>query len=62
MDLVNVQKAAEALGCSKSFLYRQAAAGHLPVFRVGRGMRFDLLELREALRSRMQKDKDIRSA
>ncbi len=50
--LLTATQCATALGLPKSSLYRMVRAG-LPVFRIGqrgRGLRFDLAEVREALR------------
>jgi predicted DNA-binding transcriptional regulator AlpA len=51
--LLNATQCAIALGLPKSSLYRMVRAG-LPAFRIGqrgRGLRFDLTEVREALRA-----------
>jgi len=45
--VLTVAEAADLLKCSKSFVYREAAAGRLPVYRLGTDLRFvrdDLLE------------------
>lgn len=50
--LLNATQCAMALGLPKSSLYRMVRAG-LPAFRIGqrgRGLRFDLCEVREALK------------
>lgn len=51
--LLNATQCAIALGIPKNSLYRMVRAG-LPAFRIGqqgRGLRFDLAEVREALRT-----------
>ncbi|MDK2744625.1 MAG: helix-turn-helix domain-containing protein [Nitrospira sp. BO4] len=51
--LLNATQCAIALGIPKSSLYRMVQEG-LPAFRIGqhgRGLRFDLAEVREALRN-----------
>ena len=45
-NLLNVKQAAQALGCSKHFLYRKVETGQVPVYRLGRAVRFDPEELR----------------
>lgn len=50
--LLNATQCATALGVPKSSLYRMVRVG-LPAFRIGqhgRGLRFDLAEVRQALR------------
>ena len=51
--LVSVDEAARQLGMPKSSLYRLAACGHVPCYKAGpklTGRRFDVSEIREALR------------
>lgn len=45
-DLVKVEEAAKALGFSKPYLYKSAAAGAIPCHRAGRAIRFDVDEVR----------------
>ena len=45
-NLLNVSQAAQVLGCSKHFLYRKAETGQVPVYRLGKALRFDPDELR----------------
>lgn len=52
-SLVSVDEAAWQLGMAKSSLYRLAARGIIPVYAVGpklTGRRFDVAEVKEALR------------
>ena len=56
-NLVNAAQCAIALGVPKSSLYRMVRAG-LPAFRIGqhgRGLRFDLMEVRQTLKSMAQR-------
>ena len=55
-NLVNAKQCAIALGVPKSSLYRMVRAG-LPAYRIGqqgRGLRFDLMEVRAALKALAQ--------
>lgn len=55
-NLVNAAQCAIALGVPKSSLYRMVRAG-LPAYRIGkigRGLRFDLMEVRAALKALAQ--------
>ena len=45
-NLLNVSQVAQVLGCSKHFLYRKAETGQVPVYRLGKALRFDPDELR----------------
>ncbi len=52
--LVNATEAARQLGMAKSSLYRMASSGIVPSYAVGMkksGVRFDVEEVRQALRS-----------
>jgi excisionase family DNA binding protein len=49
-DLLDVEAAAQFLGISVRSVYRLAAAGELPQYRVGRQLRFDASEMRAVLR------------
>lgn len=52
--LVKAKAAKEALGTATSTLYRMAKAGKIPSYTVGRtGVRFDIEEVRAALRRRV---------
>ena len=51
--LVDAATVAEKLGQAKSSIYRLAKSGAIPSYAAGpsrRGVRFDLIEVREALR------------
>lgn len=48
--LVKAEVAAESLGISKFYLYKQAKAGKLPSYGKGKLLRFSVEELRAALR------------
>ena len=51
--LVDAATVAERLGQAKSSIYRLAKTGAIPSYRagqLGRGVRFDLAEVRDALR------------
>lgn len=55
--LVSATEAARQLGLAKSSLYRMAASGLIPSYRVGprlAGRRFDVEEIRTALRQPVQ--------
>lgn len=60
-QLVGATEAARALGISKSFLYRLAAQKNgVPSYKVGiRGVRFDIGEVREALRRPITPEKAV---
>ncbi len=63
--LVSVDAAARQLGMAKSSLYRLAARGHVPSYAAGpklTGRRFDVSELREALRLAATKLPDAKQA
>lgn len=48
--LLDVPAAAQFAKVSERTVYRMVAAGQLPVYRVGRQLRFDEAELRERFR------------
>ena len=50
MALTTAKPTAEELGISTFTLYRCARAGLIPVHRLGRAVRFDITEVRAALR------------
>jgi len=59
--LVNVAEAARRLGLAKSSLYRMAANGLVPSYAAGpklSGRRFDVEEVRQALRQATKKGND----
>jgi len=59
--LVNVAEAARQLGLAKSSLYRMAARGIVPSYAVGpklSGRRFDVAELRSAMKRNITQDYD----
>jgi excisionase family DNA binding protein len=49
--LVDADGLSTVLGVSRSWVYRAAAAGRIPCLRVGRGVRFKLARVLEALQS-----------
>jgi excisionase family DNA binding protein len=49
-EALNVQQVAEFLGVSEKKVYRLAAAGVLPAFRVGKAIRFDAQDVADWLR------------
>ncbi len=56
--LVDAATVAQKLGQAKSSIYRMAQAGLIPSYAAGprlRGRRFDVLEVREALKALAQK-------
>ena len=52
--LVKAELAARAAGLNKFFLYRLAAEGRIPCYRVGKAVRFSVGELLEWMRSQAQ--------
>ena len=53
-ELVNAELAARAAGVNKFSLYRAAAEGRVPCYRLGRAVRFSIRELLEWMRSQAQ--------
>lgn len=56
-DLVSAKAAALAMGMGAGSLYRLAKAGAVPSYKVGprlSGVRFSIVELREALRRKVE--------
>jgi excisionase family DNA binding protein len=51
-EALNVHQVAELLGVSEKKVYRLAAAGVLPAFRVGKSIRFDAQDVADWLRQR----------
>ncbi|HEY3373735.1 MAG TPA: helix-turn-helix domain-containing protein [Candidatus Aquicultor sp.] len=49
--LVTVKDAAQILSMNEQVLYRMAADGRLPTYRIGKAVRFDLDELSALLRN-----------
>lgn len=49
-NLVSPKEAAQVLGVTDQFLYRKAAEGTLPHYRIGRSVKFDLKELAQCFR------------
>jgi len=54
-NLKKVGEAARAVGLSRSKLYRAAAQGRLPCYRLDGAVRFDVQELREWMRLEAKK-------
>ena len=48
--LVTVKNAAQILSMNEQVLYRMAADGRLPTYRIGKAIRLDLTELESILR------------
>jgi excisionase family DNA binding protein len=53
--LVTTDDLAEALNVSKATVRRLAAAGELPLLRVGKQLRYDLAEVKRVLEARGQR-------
>lgn len=55
-EALNVEQVAELLGVSEKKIYRLAAAGALPSFRVGSAIRFDGQDIADWLRKKKPSD------
>ena len=55
-EALDAQEVAELLGVSQKKIYRLAASGVLPSFRIGKAIRFDAQDLAEWLRKKKHLD------
>lgn len=58
-EALNVEQVAELLGVSEKKIYRLAAAGVLPSFRVGSAIRFDGQDMADWLRRKKPSDNPL---
>lgn len=55
-NLVKVDEAAQLLGVSPHTIYRHFNDGKIPGYRMGKAIRFDMDEVRQALKGKEVKD------